>query len=355
MALSGKQPPRHGRAEQHVSGTCQSTRGRSGFHLPIIPASFFGSVLGLAGLGGCWRAAGDVWAMPAIVGESLLALATLIWAALLVLYVMKWIVARPLAVAELQDPVQCCFLGLLGVATMLIAAALLPYGPNAAAVLFAIGVLGTFGFAIWRTGQLWQGERDVAATTPVLYLPVVAGSLVTAAGAANFGHRDWAQLAFGAGLFTWLAIESVLLDRLYTGPELPPALRPTLGIQLAPPAVGAVAYMGAHQGPPDLVAHALVGYGLLQGALLVRLLPWITRQPFAPSYWALTFGATALATAVLRLVQAGDAGALATLAPWLFVGANVVVALVAYGSIRLLIAGRVVHGSRPTAVPSAKA
>ncbi|HMI10949.1 MAG TPA: hypothetical protein VK567_05035, partial [Bradyrhizobium sp.] len=61
---------------------------------------------------------------------------------------------------------------------------------------------------------------------------------------------------------------------------LPIALRPTLGIQLAPPTVGAVAYLGINGGVPDLVAHALVGYGLLQALLLLRLLPWSSRLPY---------------------------------------------------------------------------
>ena len=85
-----------------------------------------------------------------------------------------------------------------------------------------------------------------------------------------------------------------------------------------------------------MLARALVGYGLLQALLLVRMLPWILRQPFAPSYWALTFGATALATAPLRLIEHGEAGAVATVAPYLFVAANLTVALIAFGTLRLL-------------------
>ena len=42
--------------------------------------------------------------------------------------------------------------------------------------------------------------------------------------------------------------------------------------------------------PPDLFAQALMGYGLFQALLMLRLLPWIARQPFAPSYWAFTCG-----------------------------------------------------------------
>src|SRR6185295_16765313 len=80
-------------------------------------------------------------------------------------------------------------------------------------------------------------------------------------------------------------------------------------------------------GASDTVAHVLVGYGLLQALLLLRLLPWIMEQPFAVSYWAFTFGATALAIAPVRMVGQGDTGAIAMLAPWLLVGANVVVGL----------------------------
>jgi tellurite resistance protein len=111
----------------------------------------------------------------------------------------------------------------------------MPYFRLTAALLTAFGAALTIGFALWRTGLLWRGERDHGATTPVLYLPLVAGAFVTAMAAGSLGYSDWAQLAFGAGLFSWFAIESVLLHRLYTGAALPLPLRPTLGIQLAPP------------------------------------------------------------------------------------------------------------------------
>jgi tellurite resistance protein len=301
-----------------------------------VPASWFGIVLGLAGLGSAWRAAHRVWELPAVWGELLLVAATAVWAVLVVGYGVKWIIARSEAVAEAEHPVQCCFVGLIGVSTSLIAQAALPYFPIFAEVLFIVGALVTLAFGLWRTGLLWRGERDPSATTPVLYLPLVAGTFVTAIVAAALGHRDWGQLAFGAGLFSWLAIESVLLHRLYTAPSLPLALRPVLGIQLAPPAVGAVSYLSVSDGAPDLVAHALIGYGLLQALILIRMLLWIMEQPFGPSYWAFTFGVTALATAPLRMIERGEAGAVASLAPYLFVAANMIVGLIAVGTLRLL-------------------
>jgi tellurite resistance protein len=196
------------------------------------------------------------------------------------------------------------------------------------------------GFALWRTGLLWRGNRDHTATTPALYLPTVAGGFVTAAVSGALGYPDWGQLAFGFALFSWLSIESVLLNRLYTVTTLPIALRPTLGIQLAPPTVGAVAYLSINGGVPDMVAHILVGYGLLMALLLLRLLPWIMEQPFSVSYWAFTFGSAALAIAPIRMAGHGDTGAIALLAPYLFAGANIVVGLVFLGTLRLIVQRR---------------
>lgn len=308
--------------------------------IPVIPAAFFGMVLGLAGLGSAWRVAARLWAVPTWVGETISLLAVVAWTILIVLYGLKWLLARPQAMAELGHPVQCCFIGLVGVATMLAGGCVLPYGRGAALALVFLGALYTLLFGLWRTGGLWQGGRQDVTNTPVLYLPGVAGSFVTAIMLAALGFEAWAQLFFGAGLLTWLAIESVLLHRLYNAAEMPPPLRPTLGIQLAPAAVGAVAYLAVNGGGADVVAHALIGYALLQALILLRLLPWILKAPFSPAYWAFTFGATALATACLRLVEHGDAGPMVPIALAVFVGANLVVGIVAVGTIWLMLSGR---------------
>lgn len=310
------------------------------YWLPIVPVSFFGMVLGLAGLGGSWRAAHAVWGVPAVIGEAIMLAGALVWVSVLGLYVLKWMVARPLAREELSHPVQSGFVGLAGVATLLISIGAAPYARDVAVGLLLAGAAFTIGFGIWRTGGLWRGERDLAAATPVMYLPLVAGCYVTGTACGVLGFKDWGQLAFGAGLFSWLAMESVLLNRFQHGAPLPPALRPTLGIQLAPPVVGAVTYLSVTAGGPDIFARALIGYGLLQLLLVVRLLPWILRQPISPAYWAFTFGLTALATSTLQLVGRGDTGALALLAPLLLAVATIVVAITATHSLWQLAKGR---------------
>jgi tellurite resistance protein len=305
-----------------------------------MPAGYFGIVLGLAGLANAWRIGSKAWALPTEISELIYALAGIVWAMLVALYLCKAAFAPKKLAAEAAHPVQCCFIGLIGVATMLIAGGLAPHWRGGALVLFAAGFLFTLAFAVWRTGGLWHGERDPSTTTAVLYLPTVAGSFVTAAIVSAFGYPQWGQLAFGAGIFSWLAMESVLIHRLMTGPTTPAALRPTLGVQLAPAPVGALAYLAVNGGTPDIFVHTMLGYAMLQLLILARLSPWIAEAGSTPGLWAFSFGATAIASAPMRMVLHGDNNAIATLAPILFIVANLLILGLTIMTLRLLVTGK---------------
>ncbi|TGS17295.1 dicarboxylate transporter/tellurite-resistance protein TehA [Mesorhizobium sp. M2E.F.Ca.ET.209.01.1.1] len=310
-----------------------------------MPASMYGMVLGLAGLGGDWRLAHELWGLPAMIGEAINVVAICVWAIISVFFAAKWIFAREEAMEEAEHPVHCCFIGLAGVATMLVARAFLSYSHSMAVALLALGMGFSIVFATWRTGIMWRGGRAHEDTTAILYLPTVAGSLVSALVLGSFGYVALAQLLFGAGMFTWAATESVLLQRLFTAPEMALPLRPTLGILLAPPAVACAAYLSLTARPPDLFANGLLGYSLLQLAMLIRVTPWIMKQPFAPSYWAATLGMTALASASMRMASRGGESIGGQLAPYLFFFANLLVSAIAVGTIALLAQGRLLPTS----------
>lgn len=305
-----------------------------------VPASYFGIILGLTGLGADWRYANTLWILPAVVGEVIMLVAGVIWVALMLLYLAKWLWHREDAIAELKHPIQCCFIGLVPLSTVLVSLALLPHSRSVALVLFFVGAIGTILFSVWRHGGLWRGGRDPASTTPVLYLPSVAGNFVIAIALGAFGWTEWGVLFFGAGLLAWIALESVILYRLLNAEPLAIPLRPALGIQLAPPAVGLVAYLSVTNGEPGVVAQVLLGYALLQALILIRLLPWIRAQSFSAGYWAFTFGVSALALGAERMVDRGVIGPANEMAPVLFIVANIVIGVVTLGSLIQLLQGR---------------
>jgi tellurite resistance protein len=123
---------------------------------PIVPAGFFGIVLGLAGLAGSWRLAAKVWNVTPAIGEALSLLAAAIWLVLMLFYVAKWIWFRSEALAEFNHPVLCCFVGVIPVTTALVGWAIRPYLYPLALALAIVGIVGQLVFGIYRTGALWK-------------------------------------------------------------------------------------------------------------------------------------------------------------------------------------------------------
>jgi tellurite resistance protein len=315
-----------------------------------IPASFFGIVLGLVGLGSNWRGAVRLWGMPPVIGEIIMAAAFAVWALLVVCYILKWVSQRQAAVAESQHPVQCCFIGLVPATTALMGVVLAPYNRDLANLALVIGGAGHVAFSVWRVGAMLQGDRDIAAITPVLYLPSVAGNFIVAITAGTLGYASWGVLFFGAGLFMWLMMESIIVNRLLHVAPLQPPLRPTLGIQLAPPVVAVTAWLANTQGVPETLMQAAWGYGIFQLLLLIRLLPWIFKQPFAPSYWAFAFGLTALSGGGIQMTLRGVKGAIAELTPVFFAFTNLALAAIIVGTLVLLLRRKLVPQT-PTKIP----
>lgn len=287
-----------------------------------VPASFFGMVLGLSGLGQAWRLSVLLWGMPPAIGEGLLLLSALVWASLLVIYVLQAVRHPEFVRKEFQHPVQGSTPALLAVSTLLIVLAVLPYSRPLAWILASARIAWHLIFSLWHTGALWQGGRDNLDTAPTLYLPTVAGNFTSAAALGGLGHPDWGWLFLGAGIFSWLALESLIIQRLWHPKALPIAQRPLLGIQFAPPVVCAMAWMMLAPGSSDHWLLMLWGYGLFQLLLGLRLGPWLGAQPFSPSYWAYTFGVAAATVCGLKLALAG-VGAAQVLAIPVFVGANI--------------------------------
>jgi tellurite resistance protein len=313
-----------------------------------LPVSFFSLPVGLLAFANTWHVGVRLWHLPEDVSMALSLSGLAVWAVLLVLYARKWFTHRAEAIAETQHPLQSSFVALVPVASMLAAQALLPFSREFATSLFVATLVAQLAVGLWLNGRLWMGGRPPELVTPAVYLPSVAQSFVAATASAAFGWTQLGMLLFGVGLLAWLALESVILQRASVGSPLPAPLRPLLGIQLAPAVVGGGSYLSLTTGAPDLFAWILLGYGLYQALLLLRLLPWIGEQGFVPGYWAFSFGTAALPALAMRLVERGATGLVATLAPALFVAANLV-----FGFLVVRTLGLLAKGALLPAAPSA--
>ncbi|WP_429301071.1 dicarboxylate transporter/tellurite-resistance protein TehA [Paraburkholderia sp. GAS199] len=307
-----------------------------------VPASFFGIAVGATAFANLWRVAIRVWHLPASVGDVLTVAALAIWLAMLAAYAHKWLTRADEARAEMQHPLQSSYAALGPVSSLLVAQLILPYAHTFALALFWIATVAQLALGAYLHGRFWQGGRKPELVTPAIYLPTVAPGFVAGTTAAALGFHQLGGLFFGAGLLSWLAIESLILHRAAVHEPLPEPLRPLLGVQLAPPVVGGISYLSLTTGVPDLFALALLGYGLYQMLILLRLLPWIRQQPFTPVYWAFSFGVAALPTMAARMVERGAGSPLDWIAPVLFVASNLVIGILAVKTLGLLIRGKLI-------------
>ncbi|MBW8756677.1 MAG: dicarboxylate transporter/tellurite-resistance protein TehA [Burkholderiales bacterium] len=308
-------------------------------HRAPVPVSFFSIPVGLLAFANTWHVGVRLWHLSADVAQAFTLAGLAVWVALLALYARKWFVQRAEAVAELRHPLQSAFAALLPVSSMLASVALIPFSRGVATGLFVVAFAGQLALGLALNGRLWTGGRPPELVTPAIYLPSVAQGFVAATASAAFGWQQLGMMFFGAGLLAWLALESLILQRAAVGAPLPVALRPLLGIQLAPAVVGGGSWLALTTGTPDMLAWLLLGYGLYQALLLLRLLPWIREQAFVPGYWAFSFGSAALPALAMRMVERGATGLVAGLAPVLFVAANLVFALLIAGTLRMLARG----------------
>ena len=303
---------------------------------------FFGSVLGIGGLANGWRAVNRLWGITPVIGEAFAVAAFGLWLLWAVLYAGKWLLHPTEARRELDHPVQGLAAALAPVATLIASLCIGPHVTVLGWALFIAGAGGVLFYAAWSVGGLWQGGREAPAITPVLYLPTVGGGFVSALACATFGQPTLGWMFFGFGMFSWLSMESVFLTRLFQH-GLPAEMRATIGIEFAPPVVACVAYLSLTPGTADHFALGLFGYGCFLALVLLRLVPWLRRQPFGPGAWAYTFGVSALPLAALKLVEHGAGTPVELLALPSFAAANSIIGWIAVRS--LLRVGRFLRGA----------
>jgi tellurite resistance protein len=307
---------------------------------PVIPASFFAMVLGTCGLGQAWHGAEKLWSAPAYVAQAITTLSALLWLGLMIVYLSQIVLQPDRWRAECADPIRGGSVALPAVATLLIAIAIKPWHCPASLCLTAVGIAWQLAFTLWHTGQLWKGQRSACDSLPTLYVPSVAGSFACAMALGAWGYADWGWLFFGAGLFAWLALEPLILQRLWLVDTIPPAQRPLLGIQFAPPAVASMAYLTLMPEAPGPCAMMLWGYALFQLLLGMRLRRWLTERGFDLSWWAYSFGVVAAAGSGVKLAAAG-VGSAQILAGPVFCIANIFI-----GYLSVCTAGRILKRVR---------
>jgi tellurite resistance protein len=268
--------------------------------LTRLTPNFFAIPFGLAGLAGVWRLMSLDYGTPGGIADALSVAAAVVWLLVIAGSLARMVRSPHSVLAELRDPVFSPFWSLTFIIGMLLAGELGAHAPGPAKDLFVAFFIATVLMGGWLTGEWIAGELDQSKLHPGYLLPTVAGGLLGAEGAAQFGLRGIGWMSFGIGMLCWLLLGSLILNRLLLVKPLAPLLQPTLAIELAPPAVAGSAYFLLHGSVPTAFAYALAGYTVLMVLVQLRLLPLYVRLKFNPGFWSFTFSWSAVAAIALR-------------------------------------------------------
>ncbi len=309
--------------------------------LARIAPGLFGIPLGILALAGSWnRLAAFGWSQTAGMSQGLLWLGLALLALLLLLAGAKLLLHHNVFLQELPHPVQGSLLALMPVACLQAVLLLWPSHAGwqlAAYCVIALCLLLQAVIAWHIVAQLATGRMPAELLSPALYVPIVPGGFVGAMALYMAGLPGFAMLLMGMGLGGWALLEMRILNRLFAGP-LPLGLRPTLGIEIAPAAVGTLAALTVW---PALSADfIMVGLGVASGPVLAVLTRWRwwTATPFSFGFWSFSFPVAVLASCVTEAVRrAGWPPAVALTAVLL---ATALVVFLTLRTLKLLVQGR---------------
>ena len=295
-----------------------------------LPVALFTIVMGLGGLGLAWRQAHEAIDMPAIVGETILTAAAVVFATVATLFVVKLARYPAVVAADFQHPVKVAFFPSISIGLLLLAAGALHYDSNLAEGIWLVGAAAHLTFAVVIFRRWIIRNVEILHANPAWFIPVV-GNIVAPLAGAPLGYGDLSWFFLSVGLVFWLVLFSIVLNRIIFHEPLPERSLPTLVILLAPPAIGSVAYIEL-TGVVDGFARILFFTALFIALLLAAMIRLFLQVRFALSWWAYTFPTAGLAAAGLVYHQSLGPAATTTseiLATLLLLLATLIIGLVA--------------------------
>jgi tellurite resistance protein len=277
--------PTQGRTAVEAPPSTAGPRTKTGANL----LSLFAIPLGVAGLGGVWQAMKLYLDAPAWPAEVLFGASTLLWAGITVIYIVNTLRRSVNFTADRQHAFYGPFAAYIPIIGILNAGHYVPYLHAIArlAVLAAVAALAVLIaqlLAHWLRGNLPANDFH-----PGYLLPTVAGGFIASIGLSVSGWHQAAQSAFGVGVFFWLTIGTLIVNRLFTGQPLPDATKPSMAVLVSPPATAAIAWLILNGGTMDTVAYLLLGVLTIMALIQILFFVEYRMLAFTLTFWAFTF------------------------------------------------------------------
>ncbi|HKM19103.1 MAG TPA: SLAC1 anion channel family protein, partial [Aliarcobacter sp.] len=255
--------------------------------LKFFPIMMFSTVMGLGGLTLVFERLKHIFLFPTIFAISLLIITTTLFFLISFTYLLKIIKHKEDVIKELNHPIRINFFAAFSISILILSAAFREYNLDISLYIFYSGAVLHILFTYY-TIRFWiNNNLEIVHSNPAWFIPIVGNLIVPIAG-IDFLDNTILIFYFSIGIFFWIILFSIILNRIIFHHPFATKFMPTMFILIAPPSIGFISYIKL-TGNLDFFAQILFSLALFFTILLVFMYKNFVKIKFFISWWAFTF------------------------------------------------------------------
>ena len=295
--------------------------------LQFFPIMMFAIVMGLAGLTLVYKQVSEALFLPSIIYLVMMICTTIIFFIILYFYLLKIMKHKNEVKKEFSHPIRINFFAASSISILILSMIYRNTIDPLAQIFFIVGAVFHIFFTFY-TIKFWiNNNLEMQHSNPAWFIPIVGNLIVPIAG-KGFIDDSVLYFYFSIGIFFWIILFSIILNRIIFHNQFAPKFMPTLFILIAPPAIGFISYVKL-TGNLDFFAQILFNLGLFFTILVFVMYKNFINIKFFISWWAFTFPMAAITLATVLMYELTHKGFYAILSYILMVITSVIIVLVA--------------------------
>ena len=271
--------------------------------LEHFPVQLFAIIMGVSGLVIVYAKAYHLIDMPYWVYGVLLFIDTILFLGIFTAYMLKWLYYPEAVKKEFYHPIKSSFMAAISISFLLVSIAYYDFAPTVSILLWCIGAPLQLLLTLIVIRYWIHNDLKVIHSNPAWFIPIVGNVLVPVVG-VEAAPIYLSLFFFAVGLFFWIVLFTIMINRIVFHHPLAKKLVPTLFIFIAPPAVGFVSYFRITNGSIDMFSIFLYFVALFTLVLLLFMIRMFDAKEFFISWWAYTFPLAAVTIATLLMHMA---------------------------------------------------
>ena len=267
-------------------------------HFPVV---MFAIIMGLAGLTLVFKRLNEVLFLPYFIPLVFTILTSIVYFLILGIYLLKIFKYKKEIKEELVHPIRINFFAAISISTLLLSIIYKNSLLEFSNILFIIGASLHIFFTFYTIKHWINNDLQIQHSNPAWFIPIVGNLIVPIAG-EGFIDDSILYFYFSIGIFFWIVLFSIILNRMIFHKQFAQKFMPTLFILIAPPSIAFISYIKlTHE--LDFFAHILYSLGLFFTILVFVMYKNYINIKFFISWWAFTFPMATITLASILMFE----------------------------------------------------